>query len=127
MKHLRPTTIIACLALFLSLGGGAGAASYVITRSSQIKPSVLTQLKGRIVARNKQIEVGPLALGKMAEVEVLCPAGSSVTGGGGQVTGGKLALTATVPANMGRGWAIEAQATRTGASGSLLVFVFCQD
>jgi hypothetical protein len=26
MKRLRPTTIIACLALFLSLGGGAWAA-----------------------------------------------------------------------------------------------------
>ncbi len=47
MKRLRPTTIIACLALFLSLGGGAWAAQhYVITSKSQIKPSVLGQLKG---------------------------------------------------------------------------------
>ena len=47
MKHLRPTTIIACLALFLSLGGGAWAAQkYVITSKGQIKPSVLEQLKG---------------------------------------------------------------------------------
>ena len=47
MKHLRPTTIIACLALFLAMGGGAWAAQkYVITSKSQIKPSVLDQLKG---------------------------------------------------------------------------------
>ncbi len=43
----RPTTIIACLALFLSLGGGAWAAGkYIITSKSQIKPSVLEQLSG---------------------------------------------------------------------------------
>lgn len=46
-RLLRPTTIIACLALFLSLGGGAWAAQhYVITSKSQIKPSVLDQLTG---------------------------------------------------------------------------------
>lgn len=47
MKRLRPSTVIACSALFLSLGGGAWASQhYVITSKSQIKPSVLDQLKG---------------------------------------------------------------------------------
>lgn len=41
-------SIIACLALFLALGGSAVAANhYLITKSSQIKPSVLKLLKGR--------------------------------------------------------------------------------
>lgn len=127
MKRLRPTTIIACLALFLSLGTSAWAAQhYIITKTSQIKPSVRSQLKGPIVGRNKEVNnVGPLALGEVAEAHVLCPAGSVPTGGGGQVTGGKLAIIRTSPED-GRGWAIEAQATMAGARGGILIFVFCR-
>src|SRR5436305_4762019 len=49
MRGRRPsgTTVIACLALFLALGGTAVAAHhYLITSTSQIKPSVLKSLKG---------------------------------------------------------------------------------
>ena len=48
MHHLRrPSTVIALVALFLSLGGSAIAAKhYLITSTSQIKPSVLRQLRG---------------------------------------------------------------------------------
>ena len=47
MKRRSPATAIACLALFLSLGGvGLAASRYVITSTSQIKPSVLGDLRG---------------------------------------------------------------------------------
>jgi hypothetical protein len=43
-----PATIIACVALFVALGGTAIAARhYLITSTSQIKPSVLLKLKGK--------------------------------------------------------------------------------
>ena len=98
---------------------------YIITSASQIAPSVRSQLKGRITARNKEVDVGPLSQGQTAEAEVMCPAGSPLTGGGGQALG-KLAITGTIPAGMGRGWAIEAQSTRTGGRGRIIVFAFCQ-
>jgi hypothetical protein len=42
------TTVVACLALFFALGGSALAASkYLITSTSQIKPSVLKSLQGK--------------------------------------------------------------------------------
>jgi hypothetical protein len=47
-RRLSPTTIIAGLALFFALGGTAVAAShYLITSTSQIKPTVLSKLKGK--------------------------------------------------------------------------------
>lgn len=165
MKHLGPTTVIACLALFLSLGGGAWAAQhYVITNKSQIKPSVLDQLtgdrgpkgakgeqgiqgiqgnqgnpgnqgnqgppgangSGSIVVAFEEFEVGPLTEGASVNESVLCPAGSSPTGGGGWVNG-KLVLVGDSPGEMGHGWQIEAVATQAfGANGGeISVTVFC--
>src|SRR3954465_1119930 len=46
-KHLTPSLIVAIMALFFALGGGAYAAKkYIITSTSQIKPSVVQKLKG---------------------------------------------------------------------------------
>ncbi len=50
----RPSlsTIISSLALFFALGGTAIAAQhYLITSTSQIKPSVLAKLKGKAGAK----------------------------------------------------------------------------
>lgn len=49
MRHrISPATLIASVALFVSLGGTGWAASrYLITSTSQIKPTVLHKLKGR--------------------------------------------------------------------------------
>jgi hypothetical protein len=44
-RRPSPTTIIACLALFFSLAGtGIAASRYIITSTSQIKPSVRRSL-----------------------------------------------------------------------------------
>jgi len=45
LRRPSPTSIVASLALFVALGGSAVAAShYIITSTSQIKPSVLSKL-----------------------------------------------------------------------------------
>jgi hypothetical protein len=49
MKRLSPASVIALVALFFALGGTAIAARhYLITSTSQIKPSVLKELRGKI-------------------------------------------------------------------------------
>lgn len=54
-----PTTIIAALALFFALGGSAIAANhYLITSTSQIKPSVLSKLHGHAGVEGPQGTVG---------------------------------------------------------------------
>lgn len=44
--RVRPTGVTALVALMVALGGTAAASGYVITRLSQIKPSVVSQLRG---------------------------------------------------------------------------------
>jgi len=59
-RRPSPTTVIALLALFFALGGAAVAAKhYLITSTSQIKPSVLKSLRGKTGAAGK---VGPQGL-----------------------------------------------------------------
>jgi len=59
-----PASIIASLALFLALGGTAAATShYLITSTSQIKPSVLSKLKGRRGAIGPAGPAGPQGRG----------------------------------------------------------------
>jgi hypothetical protein len=48
-RHLNYANVVATMALVFAMSGGALAAShYLITKSSQIKPSVLKKLKGNI-------------------------------------------------------------------------------
>lgn len=59
-KHLTPSLIVALVALFFALSGGAYAAhKYVITSTKQIKPSVLTKLRGNTGPKGAQGPVGP--------------------------------------------------------------------
>lgn len=51
MRKPTPAMIVACLALFVALGGtGLAATHYLITSTGQIKPSVLKQLRGPTVS-----------------------------------------------------------------------------
>ncbi len=114
--HRRPSpaTAIALLALFFALGGTAIAAKhYLITSTSQIKPSVLKQLHGKVGETGPagtaglagpqgpggpQGPAGPSNLsalttvigptvevptGKVGGAEATCPAGSRAVSGGG--------------------------------------------
>src|SRR5271166_5514600 len=48
-SHITPSTIIATLALVFAMSGGAYAAShYLITKSSQIKPSALAEIAKKV-------------------------------------------------------------------------------
>lgn len=107
-------TVISCLALFLALGGSAVAAKhYLVTSPSQIKPSVLSKLKGKTGAtgpvgpqgaggsqgsQGPQGPAGPSNLsglttvigptvevptGKVGGAEAVCPGGSRAVSGGG--------------------------------------------
>ena len=102
------TIALAVVAVFLALGGTAIAGShYIISSTSQIKPSVLRRLHGREGAPGPAGPVGPpgpagpVALSGITEVvgpkeligeEVgsslaLCPAGThAVSGGGAAIT-----------------------------------------
>jgi hypothetical protein len=101
------SNVAATLALFLALGGTAVAARhYLITSTSQVKPSVLSQLRGRSGPagpagpggpQGPAGPAGPVALGKIIRVEgpnvvvipqqlgvshAVCPSGYRVVSGG---------------------------------------------
>jgi collagen type VII alpha len=47
-KHLTPSLVISCIALFVAMSGtGLAATHYLITKKSQIKPSVVNALHGQ--------------------------------------------------------------------------------
>lgn len=106
-----PATALSALALFFALGGTAIAAHhYLITSTSQIKPSVLKKLKGNTGQNGVQgpqgtpgpagvpgpagpsnlsaltTVIGPtveVPVGEVGGAEAVCPAGSRAVSGGG--------------------------------------------
>ncbi|HTA15372.1 MAG TPA: hypothetical protein VK781_11005 [Solirubrobacteraceae bacterium] len=62
-RHLTYANVAATLALVFAMSGGAYAASkFLITSTKQIKPSVLSQLKGKAGAAGAQGPAGPAGL-----------------------------------------------------------------
>src|SRR5215471_8385927 len=60
-KHLSPAMIIALVALFFALTGGAAAAGhFIITSTNQIKPSVLTKIHGQTGPKGDAGPAGPM-------------------------------------------------------------------
>jgi hypothetical protein len=116
MRRPSPALVVASVALFFSLGGvGLAASHYLITSTSQIKPSVLRELRG---AKGPPGPQGPAGLqgatGSVGTAGSLNPATvTTVVGndavmcvlGGGNCDVGE--STATCPAGdivLGGGW-----------------------
>jgi hypothetical protein len=78
-----PALVVACLALFVALGGTAIAAShYVITSTSQIKPSVRSALAASGPYDNVNSAEETIQAGTVRGLLANCPTGEHVVTGG---------------------------------------------
>jgi hypothetical protein len=87
LKSVKPSPamVVACLALFVALGGTAVAArQYLITSTDQIKPSVLSELTAS--SRGLDVEIyGPevsIKAGGIGVARAECPSGEHLVTGG---------------------------------------------
>jgi hypothetical protein len=126
VKRPSAAIVIASAALVLSVvGTGAAASRYLITSTSQIKPSVITALRGHVgprgargltgtfTARDLRVVVGPaLTLAQAGNPTdagtafATCPANTNVVSGGDNTSVINGAITISQP--YGNGWAITA-------------------
>lgn len=92
-KRITYANVVSTLALFFVLAGGSAyaASHYIITKKSQIKPSVLAQLKGNTgstgpsgISNYDVVSSGAVASvnGAQNAATATCPDGDSVLGGG---------------------------------------------
>jgi hypothetical protein len=111
MRRISPSMAVAVLALFIALGGSTFAAThYRITSTKQIKPSVIRYLKGQKGKAGERGLTGPAGLAGATKIQRIegfpgivpafasipsygssvaqCPAGTTLTGGGGFVGAG---------------------------------------
>ena len=97
MRRPSPATFIASVALFFSLAGtGLAASKYLITSTKQIKPSVLSSLRGKAGPRGLQGLAG--TPGTAGAAGAAGAAGSLTAANVTMVQGG----TATPPATAGQ-------------------------
>jgi len=146
--------VVSTLALALVLAGGSAYAAdhYLITRTGQIKPSVLAKLRGRAGATGATGPAGAtgpsgptgaagiagytLAQSSTAsnpngaqDVAIAsCPAGESALGGGGfgSATGTGQSITTSEPASNGSGWLV-AMSNTSGAAATFVAYAVCAD
>jgi len=145
-KLLSYANVVSTLALLLVLAGGTAYAAnhYLITKTSQIKPSVLTRLKGRIGATGLIGPTGPTGAagatnytgvqsstvnnpnGAQDVAIANCPAGESVLGGGafGSATGTGQSITTSEPANSDSGWLV-AMSNTSGSDANFVAYAIC--
>lgn len=152
---LSYANIVSTLALLLVLAGGTAYAAnhYLITKTSQIKPSVLRQLKGRVGATGTPGAsgtagasgptgpTGPAGLTNYVGVQsstvnnptgaqdvaiANCPAGESVLGGGGfgSATGTGQSITTSEPASSDSGWLV-AMSNTSGSDANFVAYALC--
>jgi hypothetical protein len=83
MHRPSTATAIALVALTVALGGTAIAAShYVITSTSQIKPSVLRAIRGEPLGQLVVVHGPLITTFSIAASRAECPAGDNVVSGG---------------------------------------------
>jgi len=81
LKRISPSMIVALIALFFALTGGAVAAQkYVLTSTKQIKPGVLDDLRGKAGPKGDRGPTGPQ--GAAGPVGPMGPAGPQGAAGG---------------------------------------------
>jgi hypothetical protein len=122
-----PATAIAGLALFVALGGTAIAAShYVVTSTSQIKPSVLSA----IAAPGPDISVATkptisLPGGHMGSAAVGCPPNYHIVSGGYFVELAPGAYVASSEPRLTNGWEVVVNAVKGNGVSELIVRALC--
>ncbi len=120
-----PAAVIALLALFFALGGSAVAAGrYLITSTGQIKPSVLSRLRGPSLSQLIEVAApaGSIAPGEVGGSHATCPEGFRAISGGG--TGSVAGLATSEMTADHRSWFVLA-ANTTPIATKIQAFVYC--
>jgi len=151
-RKLTYANVVSTLALLLVLAGGTAYAAnhYLITRTSQIKPSVLRDLRGRAGqsgapgspgAPGATGATGPAGISSYTQVASAttnnptgaqdvaianCPAGESVLGGGafGSAVSTGQSITTSEPANSDTGWLV-AMSNTSGTPDTFTAYAIC--
>jgi len=148
-RLLSYANIVSTLTLLLVLAGGSAYAAnhYLITKRSQIKPSVFRQLRGRVGATGTPGALGPTGptgpagltsytgaqsstvnnpSGAQDVAIANCPAGENVLGGGGfgSATGTGQSITTSEPANNDSGWLV-AMSNTSGSNANFVAYAIC--
>jgi hypothetical protein len=138
-RSVTYANVVSTLALFLVLAGGTAYAAthYVITSTTEIKPSVLTQLKGRTGATGATglnhytfatSAEQPDPADQQASYTEPCPSGEHVFGGGVLDYGESTAevVNTSAPADDAEAWVAYVD-NPTGTATSFTVYAICAD
>jgi hypothetical protein len=148
-RRLSPSLVVAVVALVVALCGTAWAGGYIITKTSQIKPSVRKALKGKRGARGAtgpqgpqgaQGPVGPagpsvvnalarveqtgvIGPGVVSGVTVNCPAGQTAVSGGYSTAG--VGYVFSNDSFGGSGWSVGYDNYEGSVSANVKAIAYC--